>query len=69
MELLQRREGRDAGGEGGGAGVADLIVAAMCAVGVWGRGGFEVIPRSLERILVMFVPNSIRFCLFYFSLE
>ena len=40
-ELLQRREGRNAGGEGGGAGVPDLIVAAMCVcVGaVRGRGG------------------------------
>ena len=33
VEDLQRREGRDAGGEGGGPGVADLIVAAMCVGG------------------------------------
>ena len=33
VELLQRRKGRDAGGEGGGGGVADPIAAARGAGG------------------------------------
>ena len=47
MEVLQRREGREGGSEGDGAGVADLIFSAMrwgvgSVVCLWGgRGGGE----------------------------
>ena len=48
MEVLQRREGREGGSEGDGAGVADLIFSAMrwgvgSVVCLWGgRGGGRI---------------------------
>ena len=47
-ELPQRREGRDADGEGGGAGVADLIAAAICVCGGVKEGERGVSPGAVR---------------------